>query len=102
MSLRSMTLGLLVLAAGCGGSSNSEEPKTAAEKQRLDAEASGSLDTPKGGRSAWRYTGDRDNCFFVVGRRCFKTEEAACTAAKCGKASCDVTGAGPARVACAK
>jgi hypothetical protein len=108
MSLRTISLVFLLsvslgsLASGCGASSRSDEPTTAAEKQRRDAEATGTADVPTGPRNGWRYTGERDNCFFVVGRRCFKTEAAACTAARCGKRTCEVTGAGPAAVACAK
>ena len=38
--------------------------------------------------SGWRYAGSRDDCFFLVGRRCFATEKSACKAAKCGKKRC--------------
>lgn len=38
--------------------------------------------------SGWRYAGSRDDCFFLLGRRCFATEAAACKAAKCGKKRC--------------
>lgn len=48
----------------------------------------------------WRYQNDDGDCFFVVGRRCFETEAAACKAAKCGKGKCEARGAGPARVTC--
>jgi hypothetical protein len=50
----------------------------------------------------WRYAGDRDDCFFLVGRKCYPTEAAACKAAKCGRRKCDVDGAGPATVRCKK
>jgi hypothetical protein len=116
MSLRS---GRLVLAmilgiylAGCGGggganggkSSGTKEPQTAKEKQLQEAKASGELD--ESGQSSWgkwRYTGDRSNCFFVAGQKCFKTEVAACQAMKCkAGVKCKASGAGPATVACAK
>src|SRR5262245_14836120 len=48
----------------------------------------------------WRYAGDPDDCFFVVGRRCFATEASACKAAKCGKGRCESSGAGPAQIRC--
>lgn len=101
---RKISLGLLVaLALGCGGSPRSDEPATAREKQRRDAAAAGETGARTGGTwSGWRYTGDRGACFFVVGRRCFKTEAAACAAARCGSARCQITGGGPATVACAK
>jgi hypothetical protein len=107
MSLSTLALSLAVmvsLASGCGGSvpPRSDEPTTAKEKQRREADAKGESDPAAGKWGAWRYTGDRNDCFFVIGRRCFKTEAAACTAARCGKRKCEVTGGGPAAVACAK
>ena len=103
MSFRTISLGLLaVFALGCGGDPpRSDDPQTAKEKQRREAAAAG--ETSSGGKwSGWRYTGDRDECFFVVGRKCFKTEAAACAAARCGSRKCETTGGGPATVACAK
>lgn len=98
------TLALLVLlsvgCAGCGGSTSSNEPQTAKEKQLQEAKASGEASDGKkwGG---WRYQGDRNDCFYVVGRKCFKTEKQACGAARCrAPKKCDVTGGGPATVAC--
>lgn len=107
MSLRtrwlSVSLALVAwLGPGCGGSTKSDEPTTAAEKQRREAQAKGEADGTSGKWGGWRYTGDRDECFFVVGRRCFKTEAAACAAARCGKKKCEVTGGGPAKVSCAQ
>jgi hypothetical protein len=105
MSLYSIALALVAtLAFGCGGGGppRSDEPTTAKEKQRQEAEAKGETDTTGGKWGGWRYTGDRNECFFVVGRRCFKTEAAACAAARCGKKKCETTGGGPASVACAK
>ena len=91
------------LVLGCGSDPpKSGDPTTAKEKQRRDAEAKGDGPTSGGKWGGWRYTGDRNDCFFVVGRRCFKTEAAACAAARCGKRKCEVTGGGPAAVACAK
>ena|SRR5438045_2327394 len=117
MSLRSARLVLalmLALAAGCGGgggagsgrssSSASKEPQTAKEKQLQEAKASGEVDAS--GESSWgkwRYTGDRNNCYFVAGKKCFKTEVAACQTIKCKTGEkCKSAGAGPATVACAK
>src|SRR5690349_993495 len=103
MSLRAIRIALLAsLIAACGGSPpRNDEPRTAKEKQRREAATDGEADT--GGKwGGWRYAGDRNECFFKVGRRCFKTEDAACSAARCGKKKCTVTGGGPAAVACAK
>ena len=103
MSFRTISLGLLAaLALGCGGDPpRSDDPQTAKEKQRREAAAAG--EPSSGGKSSgWRYTGERDECFFVVGRKCFKTAAAACAAARCGSHKCQTTGGGPAAVACAK
>jgi len=103
MSLRTILLVVVAaLAIACGGPPRSDEPTTAKDKQHRDAEAAGSTELTGGQRNGWRYTGDRNDCFFVVGRRCFKTEAAACAAAKCGKARCEASGGGPASIACVK
>lgn len=110
MSLRRLCLPLLVVALGCGGGNqsrkNSDGPTTAREKQLLEAEKTGDIDPEsRGGKSwgRWRYKGDRDNCFFLVGAKCFKTEQAACKAARCGEGSeCKAVGAAPATVSCAE
>ena len=114
MSPRSACLVLaLILGAGtgCGGgggssgkTSSTNEPKNAREKQLQEAKASDEADAtgqPSWGK--WRYTGDRNDCFFAVGRKCFKTEAAACKTLKCKQGQkCESTGAGPATVACSK
>jgi len=107
MSFRSTWLCSIALAAGLASGCGSEpprtdEPKTAREKQRREAAAKGETDGSAGKWGGWRYTGERNECFFLVGRRCFKTETAACAAAQCGKRSCEVSGGGPATVRCAK
>jgi hypothetical protein len=106
MSLRTLGLSILVavtasLGCGGGGSPGPNEPTTAREKQCQDAQAKGEADAPGDKWKGWRYAGDRDECFFVVGHRCFKSEAAACKFAKCG-GKCEVTGGGPATVACAR
>jgi len=91
----------LVLVA-CGGPETSKhEPQTAKEKQMQEARASGELDKPSNKWAGWRYQGQRSDCFYVLGRRCFKTEKAACAAAHC-KGKCTATGGGPATIACSK
>jgi hypothetical protein len=102
MSLRTIALALVTsLGLGCGGGPAApDEPSPARDQPRDDASRPASA---SGGKwSGWRYQGDRNDCFFVVGRRCFKTEAAACAAARCGAKKCEVTGGGPAQVACAK
>ena len=103
MSLR---LGCLVLALaiafGCGASqTDANEPTTAKEKQLREARASGDIDKPTTKWGGWRYQGDRKDCFYVFGRRCFKTEKAACSAAAC-KSTCETVGGGPATISCKK
>jgi hypothetical protein len=104
MSLRMISLGLVAaLALGCGGDPpRTGDPTTAKEKQRRDAAAAGETASSTGKWGGWRYTGQRDDCFFVVGRHCYKTEAAACQAARCGSRKCVVTGGGPASVSCAR
>ncbi|HEY3805909.1 MAG TPA: hypothetical protein VGL61_25045 [Kofleriaceae bacterium] len=101
---------LVACAAACGGAdADVNEPQTAREKQLDEAKANGELDgsdvRPWGG---WRYQGDRNECFYVVGRRCFKSKKAACATAcrvpvKTAAASmCTIDGGGPASVTCNK
>ena len=66
-------------------------------REKADGEAVSGQGKSWGG---WRYGGDEEDCFFVVGRRCYATEKSACKAAKCGKQRCEVRGGGPARVTC--
>ena len=99
-------LAAAVIAVGavgaCGGGQKTEgddEPTTAAEKQRREVKPKG--DTGGGKWGGWRYQGERDDCFFVVGRKCFKSEKSACSAARCKTpAACKITGGGPASVSC--
>jgi hypothetical protein len=95
---------LVVTLFACGGSSqNANEPQTAKEKQLAEAKKNGELDKKDKKWGTWRYGGERDDCFYVVGRKCFKTEAAACKSAGCGKGAkgkCSVVGGGPATVSC--
>lgn len=85
------------------------EPQTAREKMLADEKANKDKDgddaKPPGSKqwTGWRYQGERKDCFFLVGRKCFKTEKAACGAAKCKAPSkCETEGAGPATLSCSK
>jgi hypothetical protein len=104
MSLSSVRCLAIALLVACGGSTKTtNEPQTAREKQLADAKASGELDNNKGKNwGTWKYTGDRDDCFYVIGRKCFKTQKAACGQLACGnkKKKCNVVGGGPATVSC--
>jgi hypothetical protein len=114
MSLRSSRLALAIilgLTAGCGGGggasggkASAKEPQTAKEKQLQEAKASGEVDqTGQSGWGKWRYTGDRGNCFYVAGKKCFKTEATACQTMRCKAGEkCKASGAGPATVACTR
>jgi|GEM_PF-1087282 len=49
----------------------------------------------------WRWQGDRKECYFVTGNKCFVTAKQACKAARCGKRGCEIDDEGaPARVMC--
>jgi len=89
------------------------EPQTAREKMLAEQKAAEKSGTsaadddvrPPGSKkwTGWRYQGDRGDCFFLVGKKCFKTEKAACAAAKCkAGSSCQTQGAGPATLTCSK
>ncbi len=95
---------LCIVLVACGGPETSKhEPQTAKEKQMQEARASGELDKPSNKWAGWRYQGTRSECFYVLGRRCFKTEKAACAAAHCKAGTkCSSTGGGPATISCSK
>ncbi len=96
---------VFVVACGGGGRGKAEpgEPQTAREKQYAEAKKSGEIDEGNSKWGKWRYTGDRKDCQFVVGRKCYKTENAACQASKCkAPLKCKSDGAGPATMSCAK
>lgn len=104
MSLSALPPLAMVLLFACGGAAKTaDEPQTAREKQLLEAKKNGELDDNKGKQwGTWRYSGDRGDCFYVVGRKCFKTKKAACGSLSCDKKKkkCDVVGGGPATVSC--
>lgn len=112
MSLRTTGVVLaLIFSLGCGGGggggtgkkSARGEPQTAKEKQLQEAKAAGEIDGGAAKWGKWRYSGERNDCFYVVGKKCFKTETAACQSLKCkGGEKCRASGGGPATVACAK
>jgi hypothetical protein len=94
-------LALLVLASACGGARPGDEPTTAKEKQRREARANPDESAGSKKWGGWRYKGDRAACFYSLNGKCFKTENAACQAARCIKPKrCTVTGGGPALVSC--
>jgi hypothetical protein len=105
MSLRAVLV-VLAFTFACGGVGmkvKKGEPQTAREKmlaeQKKHPEETDSKGKSWGGR--WRYQGDRNDCFYIVGRKCYKTEKAACRAARCkAPAKCTTEGAGPAAMKC--
>jgi hypothetical protein len=89
----------------CGSSQDADEPQTAREKMRREAKRDKKKDKPvdSSGKSwsKWRYTGDRAECYFRLGQKCFKTEAAACSNLRCKKPTkCRAEGAAPAQVSC--
>ena len=107
ISMVSLRIGWLALlfALACGNPTASEanEPTTAKEKQMREAKASGDLDDANSTKwGGWRYQGDRKDCRYVLGRKCFKAKKAACAAGGCSGEACEVVGAGPATVSCKK
>jgi hypothetical protein len=109
MSWRHASLAFLVALSCAPGKMTVKkgEPQTAREKMLAEEKANKAKEEPDaqppGSKkwAGWRYQGDRKDCFFVVGRKCFKTEKAACSAAKCkGPSKCENDGGGPANVSC--
>jgi len=88
------------------------EPQTAREKMLAEEKTHPKEGEEDGGDPSgasgkkwgrWRYQGERKECFFVVGAKCFKTENAACQAARCkAPTKCTTDGAGPVTIKCAK
>jgi hypothetical protein len=109
MRLVSLILAALALGACGGAAEDVNAPQTARDKQLQEAKANGELDE-SGGKpwGGWRYQGDRESCFYVVGRRCFKSKKTACATAcrvptKTASADmCTIDGGGPASVSCKK
>ncbi|MBK7197701.1 MAG: hypothetical protein IPH80_35085 [Myxococcales bacterium] len=109
---RPVAAALLVIVAACGGAPLPDEPVARGKKadkqvgKKHGSEAVREAEDPdavaRGGKKwgGWRYAGSRDECFYVVGRKCFATEAAACKAAGCGRGKCAVSGGGPANVKC--
>ena len=100
-----LRLGCFVLAllAACGGpQAEATGPQTAKEKQMLEAKASGDVDPPNSKWGGWRYEGDRGDCHYVVGRKCFRSKKVACGAMLCAVTDCMIVGGGPATVQCKK
>ncbi len=89
---------LSLLLASCGGS---EAPKPSAPAAAPPPAKSES--TPEGKSwGGWRWKGDRDQCFYTLGKRCFADLKSACAAAKCGTAACIHDDGAPASVTCKK
>lgn len=96
---------VLGLVGGCGESTapkGAKQPQSAAARARAEKAASTEepVDDTGKKRGGWRYQGRRDDCFFLVKRKCFDNRADACAAARCGKKQCVVEGGGPASVRC--
>jgi hypothetical protein len=112
MSLRvlAVVLPIGIALASCGGESmkvRKGEPQTAREKMLAEQKANPEKDDagPPSKRygGGWRYQGDRKDCFFLVGRKCYKTENSACQAAHCkAPTKCTSEGGGPVTIKCEK
>lgn len=100
-----VALGFVTLVGSACGEAPVRDPKrpqTAAARTRIEKAESDEEKVDEKGKKwgGWRYQGRRDDCFFLVKRKCFQTRADACAAAKCGKQQCVVEGGGPAQVRC--
>ncbi|HEX4455014.1 MAG TPA: hypothetical protein VH143_29340 [Kofleriaceae bacterium] len=110
MRLVCLVIALAASGSACGGAAeDANEPQTARDKQMQEAKANGELDgSDARGWGGWRYQGDRAECFYVVGRRCFKSKKHACASAcriplkTAALSMCTIDGGGPASVTCNK
>lgn len=96
---------VVAVAGGCGegqAPQGAKRPQTAAARARAEKAESGEQGVDGTGKKwgGWRYQGSRDDCFFLVKRKCYTTRADACQAARCGKKQCVVEGGGPATVRC--
>jgi hypothetical protein len=114
MSLRLASL-LACFALACSSGKmkvKKGEPQTAREKMLAEEKAKKKKGDgededmkPPGSKQwvRWRYQGERSDCRYLAGRKCFKSQKAACSAMKCkSPAKCESEGAGPATMSCTK
>lgn len=107
--LAALAAGLLTLAA-CGGpppakrakSSSSAKSKGKTPITVVPPQEEDEVDREGKKWKGWRYTGQRDDCYYVVKRKCYTSRKKACKAAGCAKHDCRIDGAGPSRVSCEK
>jgi hypothetical protein len=96
-----IVLGCTAACGDGGAAGGARGPTTAAERARAEPGDDGEQVSKKGKKwGGWRYQGKRDDCFFLVKRRCYTEREDACKAARCGKKQCVLDGGGPATVRC--
>lgn len=105
MRVACLAVAVLLVSGACGespGAKGAQRPQTAAARAKAEKADSNEDSVDGAGKKwgGWRYQGRRDDCFFLVGRKCFDSREDACTAARCGKNKCVVDGGGPATVRC--
>lgn len=104
MRLAALVLAFGVVLGACGEgtpAAGPKAPRTAAERARTEKEPPEARVSDQGKKwGGWRYQGRRDDCFFLVKRRCFDKRADACAAARCGTRQCVVEGGGPATVRC--
>lgn len=103
---------VILLVAACGGAPlPPDEPRgsgrtTSRAKHKTGSEATREVaDAEPVARQGkhwggWRYAGEREACYYVVGRQCFADKADACKAAGCKRDRCRERGAGPATVTC--
>jgi hypothetical protein len=100
-----LVVAVLLFSGACGespGGKGAKGPQTAAARAQAEKAESNETAVDDTGKKwgGWRYQGRRDDCFFLVGRKCFDSRADACTAARCAKNQCVVDGGGPATVRC--
>ena len=92
---------VMVGSGACGGGGSGSSGSSAEQADHSSAPDQGG-DAPQGKASGWRWKGQHQDCFFIFHNRCFAKQAAACRAAGCKEADCDIDGSAPAKVSCRK
>ena len=102
--LAGVLAGLVSLGVACGGTAENSGKKSGEPTPvtRVPPQDEDEVDSKGKSWKGWRYTGSRDDCYFLYKGRCYTSEKKACKAAGCDVDDCDLEGAGPATVSCPK
>lgn len=105
----SLSVGLPFLGTlgGCGASQknaaedqDSSEQKESKPKHRKHAPDEDAVSEQGKSWGGWRWSGKRDDCFYVFDNKCFDSKARACIAAICDDRACVAKPGVPSKVSC--